>query len=301
MGCRMGCRSSCRRPRSSGCSTGRGNAPSPRRRRGSASASVSRAWRRSASRRSPAASGPKMFQLYDHKDQGLNRYDQRCKAEIRCPGVHRRYDRRGQARALPPHRLHLAAADHPGICAACGQAALGAQLPAAREVRAPRSRGHVPEGRTPASIAGYFSQMLDQGSTGRWPRRCARTGRQFCLKGSWRSATRAARSRSARRDHGLQPRRPPARRQPRALRPAARDRRRGRRRDRDHLRRRHPSGSHVLKALASGRSASGGRLYLYALAAAGQGRRARPAIIKDEIEREMKLMGVTSIKPAEPR
>ena len=56
-------------------------------------------------------------------------------------------------------------------------------------------------------------------------------------------------------------------------------------------------GTHVLKALATGAtSASGGRLYLYALAAAGQAGVERAlAILKDEIERGMKLMGVTSV------
>ncbi|MBU2032552.1 MAG: alpha-hydroxy-acid oxidizing protein, partial [Alphaproteobacteria bacterium] len=42
--------------------------------------------------------------------------------------------------------------------------------------------------------------------------------------------------------------------------------------------------------------ASGGRLYLYALAAAGQhGVERALAILQDEIERGMRLMGVTSI------
>jgi L-lactate dehydrogenase (cytochrome) len=56
-------------------------------------------------------------------------------------------------------------------------------------------------------------------------------------------------------------------------------------------------GTHVLKALAAGAKAcSGGRLYLYALAAAGQ-----PGVeralhnLKVEIERDMKLMGVTRV------
>ena len=56
-------------------------------------------------------------------------------------------------------------------------------------------------------------------------------------------------------------------------------------------------GSHVLKALAAGATAcSGGRLYLYALAAAGE-----PGVdrvvgkLRDEIERGMKLMGVRSV------
>jgi L-lactate dehydrogenase (cytochrome) len=56
-------------------------------------------------------------------------------------------------------------------------------------------------------------------------------------------------------------------------------------------------GSHVLKALSVGAKAcSGGRLYLYALAAAGQ-----PGVerilgkLRDEIERDMRLMGARSI------
>ncbi len=53
-------------------------------------------------------------------------------------------------------------------------------------------------------------------------------------------------------------------------------------------------GTHVLKALCSGASAgSGGRLYLYALAAAGQdGVERALGLLKDELERGMRLMGV---------
>ena len=56
-------------------------------------------------------------------------------------------------------------------------------------------------------------------------------------------------------------------------------------------------GSHVLKAIAAGATAcSGGRLYLYALAAAGeQGVRRITGKLRDEIERDMKLMGVRSL------
>ncbi len=55
-------------------------------------------------------------------------------------------------------------------------------------------------------------------------------------------------------------------------------------------------GTHVLKALANGATAaSGGRLYLYALAAAGQdGVERALTLLKDEIERGMRLMGVTN-------
>lgn len=56
-------------------------------------------------------------------------------------------------------------------------------------------------------------------------------------------------------------------------------------------------GSHVLKALAAGATAcSGGRLYLYALAAAGEkGVHHIVGKLRDEIERDMKLMGVRSV------
>jgi L-lactate dehydrogenase (cytochrome) len=56
-------------------------------------------------------------------------------------------------------------------------------------------------------------------------------------------------------------------------------------------------GTHVLKALAAGAKAvSGGRMYLYALASAGQaGVEKALGNLRTEIERDMKLMGVTKI------
>ncbi len=56
-------------------------------------------------------------------------------------------------------------------------------------------------------------------------------------------------------------------------------------------------GTHVLKALSVGAKAcSGGRMYLYALAAAGQpGVEKALGILHDEIERGMKLMGARSV------
>ena len=56
-------------------------------------------------------------------------------------------------------------------------------------------------------------------------------------------------------------------------------------------------GTHVLKALSLGAKAcSGGRMYLYALAAGGQkGVEKAMRNLHDEIERDMKLMGVTNI------
>lgn len=56
-------------------------------------------------------------------------------------------------------------------------------------------------------------------------------------------------------------------------------------------------GTHVLKAIAAGAKAcSGGRMYLYALAAAGQAGVERALFtLKSEIERDMRLMGVDRI------
>jgi L-lactate dehydrogenase (cytochrome) len=56
-------------------------------------------------------------------------------------------------------------------------------------------------------------------------------------------------------------------------------------------------GSHVLKALSVGAKAcSGGRAYLYALAAAGQpGVERALTLLREEIERDMKLMGCRSL------
>ena len=56
-------------------------------------------------------------------------------------------------------------------------------------------------------------------------------------------------------------------------------------------------GSHILKALSKGANAcSGGRLYLYALASGGEvGVTKAIENLKNEVERDMKLMGVTKI------
>jgi L-lactate dehydrogenase (cytochrome) len=61
-------------------------------------------------------------------------------------------------------------------------------------------------------------------------------------------------------------------------------------------------GTHVLKALALGATAcSGGRWYLYALAAGGAAGVARACkLMRDEIERDMYLMGCNSLKELKP-
>ena len=61
-------------------------------------------------------------------------------------------------------------------------------------------------------------------------------------------------------------------------------------------------GTHVLKALSLGAKAVGiGRMYLYPLAAAGQtGVERALGLMRDELERDMKLMGKTSIDQLSP-
>ncbi|MEO9463131.1 MAG: alpha-hydroxy acid oxidase [Marinomonas sp.] len=61
-------------------------------------------------------------------------------------------------------------------------------------------------------------------------------------------------------------------------------------------------GTHALKAVSAGATtASGGRLYLYALAAAGEeGVERALTILSDEITRGMRLMGVTSVDQLTP-
>ena len=56
-------------------------------------------------------------------------------------------------------------------------------------------------------------------------------------------------------------------------------------------------GTHILKALSLGAKAvGGGRFYLFALAAAGRAGVERAlSLMKDEIERDMRLMGVSTI------
>ena len=61
-------------------------------------------------------------------------------------------------------------------------------------------------------------------------------------------------------------------------------------------------GTHVLKAMATGATAaSGGRLYLYALAAAGEdGVERAVTLLEDEIRRGMQLMGVSRVDQLTP-
>lgn len=252
--------------------------------------------------------GPKMFQLYVHKDQGLNRsMIERCQAakfdaialtvDTIVGGKRERCLRSGFS--SPPKFTASSLFSY----AAKPRWALDYVF---REKFAlPNLDTHVREGTSEAvSIQKYFSEMLDQSMDWKMVEKIrADWGGTFALKGVM-SAADARRAVDLGADaimisnHGgrqLDGSRTPF----------------------DQLReivdavggeieiicdggvRR---GTHVLKSLCAGAtSASGGRLYLYALAAAGQeGVERALTILKEEIERGMKLMGVTSLDQLTP-
>jgi L-lactate dehydrogenase (cytochrome) len=246
---------------------------------------------------------PKMFQLYIHKDKGLNKsMVERCKAanfdaitltvDTIVAGNRERCLRTGFT--SPPRFTPssvLSYATHP---------AWVMNYLFREKFALPNLSTHVSEGTNVAvSVADYFNTMLDQSMDWKMAE-AIRTewGGQFCLKGvmSVEDAKRAVDIGATAimvSNHG------------------------GRQLDGSRspfdqiaeiadavggkvdiicdggVRR----GTHVLKALAAGATAcSGGRLYLYALAAAGE-----PGVdrvvgkLRDEIERGMKLMGVRSV------
>ncbi|WP_309611844.1 alpha-hydroxy acid oxidase [Sphingomonas sp.] len=248
-------------------------------------------------------SGPKMFQLYVHKDQGLNAsLIERCKAakfdaltltvDTIVGGNRERCLRTGftsPPRLTPSSAVSFAA--HPGWT-------LNYLLREKFEL--PNLSGHVAEGsKTALSVADYFNTMLDQTLDWTAAERIARDwGGHFCLKGimSVDDARRAADIGATAimvSNHGgrqLDGSRAPFD-QLAAIVDAVGDRldvicdggvRRG---------------THVLKALSVGAKAcSGGRLYLYALAAGGQAGVERALTrLRDEIERDMRLMGVANV------
>jgi L-lactate dehydrogenase (cytochrome) len=246
-------------------------------------------------------SGPKMFQLYVHKDQGLNRsMIQRCQAakfdaialtvDTIVGGKRERCARSGFSsppRFTPSSLLSYAA-----------KPAWAMNYLFREKFALPNLDTHVREGTAePVSIQEYFGTMLDQSMNWNTAEQIRKDwGGTFCLKGVM-SAADARRAVDIGADaimisnHG------------------------GRQLDGG----RAPfdqlceivdavggeieiicdggvkRGTHVLKALAAGANcASGGRLYLYALAAAGQAGVERAIeLLADEIERGMKLMGVT--------
>lgn len=246
---------------------------------------------------------PKMFQLYIHKDKGLNKsMVERCKAanfdaitltvDTIVAGNRERCLRTGFT--SPPRFTPssvLSYATHPSWVM---------NYLFREKFLLPNLSTHISEGTNVAvSVADYFNTMLDQSMDWKMAEAIrAEWGGQFCLKGvmSVEDAKRAVDIGATAimvSNHG------------------------GRQLDGSRspfdqiaeiadtvggkidiicdggIRR----GTHVLKALAAGATAcSGGRLYLYALAAAGE-----PGVdrivrkLRDEIERGMKLMGVRSV------
>lgn len=248
-------------------------------------------------------STPKMFQLYIHKDKGLNRsMIERCKAanfdaialtvDTIVAGKRERCARSG---FTSPPRLTPSSALSYAIKPAW---ALNYLL---REKFAlPNLDTHVTEGTGEAvSIADYFNTMLDQSMDWKVAEQVRNDwGRKFILKGVM-SVADAKRAVEIGADaimisnHGgrqLDGSRAPFDQLPEIVEAVGGQIEiicdGGVRR-----------GTHALKALCTGATAvSGGRLYLYALAAAGQrGVEHALEILKDEIERGMKLMGVTKV------
>ena len=248
-------------------------------------------------------STPKMFQLYVHKDKGLNAaLVARCKAakfdvmtltvDTIVSGNRERCLRSGFT--SPPRFTPasvLSYATHPGWVA---------NYLFREKFALPNLQTHVDAGTNVAvSVAEYFNTMLDTSMDWKMAEKVrADWGGQFCLKGimSVDDAKRAVDIGATAimvSNHG------------------------GRQLDGSRspfdqiseiadavggkidivcdggVRR----GSHFLKAIAAGATAcSGGRMYLYALAAAGEpGVQRIVGKLRDEIERDMKLMGVRSV------
>lgn len=248
-------------------------------------------------------SSPKMFQFYFHKDRGLNdallerakaaRFDVLTLTVDTITGGNRERDLRTGFTSPPRLTLRSLAsfAAHPAWAAGYF---LG------KPFELVELKDHVREGSNVAvSVAEYFSTMLDQ--TMNWDDAAAlraRWGGKFCLKGIMsvedaRRAVAIGANAVMVSNHGgrqLDGSRAPFD-QISEIVDAVGDRvdvildggvRRG---------------THVLKAIAAGAKAcSGGRFYLYALAAAGQaGVECALGNLRNEIERDMKLLGVKSL------
>ena len=251
---------------------------------------------------------PKMFQLYIHKDEGLNRsMIERCQAakfdaialtvDTIVGGNRERCARSGFS--SPPRFTPSSMWSY----ATRPRWTLGYLLH--EKFRLPQLDDYVSEGTGKAmSIQSYFTEMLDQSlDWNRAARIREQWGGTFCLKGVMsvadaRRAVEIGADSIMISNHGgrqLDGSRAPF----------------------DQLReivdavggkieiicdggvRR---GTDVIKSLCAGADcASGGRLYLYALAAAGQpGVERAVGLLRDEIVRTMKLMGVTRLDQLTP-
>ncbi|MFM5886352.1 MAG: alpha-hydroxy acid oxidase [Novosphingobium sp.] len=253
-------------------------------------------------------STPKMFQLYVHKDKGLNAsMIQRCKdakfdaialtVDTIVGGKRERCLRSGFS--SPPKFTASS------LLSYATKPRWALDYVFREKFALPNLDTHVRQGTAePVSIQRYFSEMLDQSMDWKMVEAIRNDwGGTFCLKGvmSVADARRAA-------DMGIDAimlsnhggRQLDGSRSPFDQLPEIVDAVGGRieiicdggvRR-----------GTHALKALCSGATAaSGGRLYLYALAAAGQdGVERALTILQEEIVRGMKLMGVSRIDQLSP-
>lgn len=247
--------------------------------------------------------GPKLFQFYYHKDRGLNRSMlERCKAanfdaialtvDTIVAGRRERCARSG---FTSPLRFTLSSALSYAIKPRWALDYLFRE-----KFALPNLDTHVREGTDkPVSVADYINGMLDPSIDWKMAEELRESwGGKFCLKGIM-SAGDARRAVEIGADaimlsnHGgrqLDGSRAPFDQLPEIVDAVGGEIEiicdGGVRR-----------GTHILKSLAAGADcASGGRLYLYALAAAGQAGVERAiGLLKDEIERGMRLMGVTRI------
>jgi L-lactate dehydrogenase (cytochrome) len=248
--------------------------------------------------------GPKMFQLYVHKDKGLNAsMIERCKAsgfdaltltvDTIVSGKRERCLRSG---FTTPPRFSPSA-----VWSYTTRPKWTLDYLLREKFRLPNLDSHVSEGSSEAvSIADYFNTMLDTSMDWDTAAKIRQDwGGKFVLKGVM-SAGDASKAVDIGADgimisnHGgrqLDGSRAPFDQLPEIVDAVGGEIEiicdGGVRR-----------GTHALKAICTGAvAASGGRLYLYALAAAGQeGVERALAILQDEITRGMQLMGVTTVE-----
>ena len=252
---------------------------------------------------SKISSGPKMFQFYFHKDRGLNsdmieraknaKFDVLALTVDTITGGNRERDLRSGF-AIPP-KLNMAS-----ILSFISKPQWGINYMTHPKFELPHLKNYVQEGTSAVtSIGSYFSSMLDQSMNWKDAENlCSKWGGHFALKGvmSVEDAKRAIDIGCTGiivSNHGgrqLDGSRAPFDQLAEII-DAVGDKldvvcEGGIQR-----------GTHILKALSLGAKAcSGGRLYLYALAAAGQtGVERSLGLLKQELERDMKLMGCTSI------
>ena len=253
---------------------------------------------------SSIVSTPKMFQFYFHKDRGLNdsmlervkaaKFDVLALTVDTITGGNRERDLR--TGFTSPPKLTLSS-----LFSFASKPMWGINYLTKPKFELPQLQDHVSEGTdTATSIGSYFSSMLDQSMNWKDAENlCSKWGGHFALKGimSVEDAKKAVDIGCTGimvSNHGgrqLDGARAPFDQLAEIV-DAVGDKidvicEGGIQR-----------GTHILKALSVGAKAcSGGRMYLYALAAAGQkGVERALNLYRTELERDMKLMGCTNIK-----